>query len=130
MAEENLVCEETSESWISDNYDYDVDAAAGFLNYNNEILRKEFNFIRNRSIPMMRDDDDDDDTGIEEMVEKESDFIPGSDYLKRLRSADFEFRVRNEAMDWIWKVRFLINGCLMSFLRLYLDNICCIEIGL
>lgn len=110
MAEENLVFEETSESWISDNHNNDdaaVDVADGSpLIYNNEILRKDVNFLGNRSIPMMGDDDDDDDISIREMIEKESDFIPGNDYLKRLRSADFEFRVRNEAIDWIWKVRF------------------------
>ncbi|VVB09827.1 unnamed protein product [Arabis nemorensis] len=37
------------------------------------------------------------------MVEKETDFKPGIDYLNRLRSGDFEFRLRNEATDWIWK---------------------------
>lgn len=111
MAEEYLICEETSESWTSDNnYNglLDLDSV-GFLNYN---LRKDLNFVRNRSIPMMgfEDDDDDDDcnNNIREMVEKETDFKPGIDYLKRLRSGDFEFRRRNEATDWIWKVQFLI----------------------
>ncbi|CAA7035966.1 unnamed protein product [Microthlaspi erraticum] len=131
MAEENLVCEETSESWISDNYDEDdvvaVDAG-GFLNYNNETLRKDVSISRNGSIPVMGfaspvgDDAGDDCIG--EMVEKETDFKPGDDYLTRLRSGCFELRLRNEAMDWIWKACAHHNfGPLCIYLSMnYLDR--------
>uniref|UniRef100_A0A1J3GZL1 Cyclin-D2-1 n=1 Tax=Noccaea caerulescens TaxID=107243 RepID=A0A1J3GZL1_NOCCA len=131
MAEENLVCEETSESWISDNYDDNDDVvvdAGGFRNYNNEILRKDVNIFRNGSIPVMGfaspmgDDGGDDCIG--EMVEKETDFKPGNDYLTRLRSGGFELRLRNEAMDWIWKACAHHNfGPLCIYLAMnYLDR--------
>ncbi|KAF3573820.1 hypothetical protein F2Q69_00062847 [Brassica cretica] len=41
---------------------------------------------------------------IREMMEREVEFLPGADYLKRLRSGDWELRVRNQALDWILKV--------------------------
>ncbi|CAN4126760.1 unnamed protein product [Withania somnifera] len=37
------------------------------------------------------------------MVEKEKEFLPKDDYLKRLRSGDLDLNVRREAVNWIWK---------------------------
>lgn len=44
---------------------------------------------------------------ITEMIEKERQHSPRDDYLKRLRDGDLDLNVRNQALDWIWKVRFL-----------------------
>lgn len=45
---------------------------------------------------------------IREMIEKEIQHTPRDDYLKRLRNGDLDLSVRNEALDWIWKVRFFV----------------------
>ncbi|CAN4097317.1 unnamed protein product [Withania somnifera] len=37
------------------------------------------------------------------MVQKEIDFLPKDDYLKRLTSGDLDLSMRREALDWIWK---------------------------
>ncbi|XP_059307419.1 cyclin-D4-1-like [Lycium ferocissimum] len=37
------------------------------------------------------------------MVEKEKDFLPKDDYLKRLRTGDLDLNLRREALNWIWK---------------------------
>lgn len=38
------------------------------------------------------------------MVERESELLPRSDYLDRLRSGRLDLSVRREALDWISKV--------------------------
>ncbi|KAG5386803.1 hypothetical protein IGI04_038273 [Brassica rapa subsp. trilocularis] len=97
----NLACGETSDSWITDETNCD----GGFTN--DELFSKDDNFNGNRSNPMMcsplspsslREE------RIREMMEREVEFLPGADYLKRLRSGDWELRVRNQALDWILKV--------------------------
>lgn len=37
------------------------------------------------------------------MVQREIEFLPKDDYLKRLRSGELDLSVRREAVDWIWK---------------------------
>ncbi|CAH2061510.1 unnamed protein product [Thlaspi arvense] len=104
---ENLACGETSDSWIIDDDD-EINCGGGFMNesdYSHDLFTKDDNFHGNGSIPAMgsppsslRED------RIGEMLEREAEFSPGADYLKRLRSGDLEFRVRNQALDWILKV--------------------------
>ena len=38
------------------------------------------------------------------MVEREREYLPRDDYLRRLRSGDLDLSGRREALDWIWKV--------------------------
>ncbi|KAG7990237.1 hypothetical protein I3843_02G015400 [Carya illinoinensis] len=40
---------------------------------------------------------------VREMVEREREYLPSDDYLKRLRSRDLDLSARIEALDWIWK---------------------------
>lgn len=105
---ENLACGETSESWIIDNDDETNYGGGGFMNeiddYNHKLFSKDDNFgsipmmLENPSSPFRQD-------RIKEMFEREIDFLPGSDYIKRLRSGDFDLCVRrNQALDWILKV--------------------------
>ncbi|CAN8276547.1 unnamed protein product [Cochlearia groenlandica] len=111
----NLVCEETSESLIIDTHHHDGDDDLDdgeIFNWEGEISRKDLNFNKNRSIPMMgfafpaRYDEEDDGESIREMIDKETYFKTGHDeYLIRLRSCGgFELRIRNEAIHWIHKV--------------------------
>ncbi|XP_010417008.1 PREDICTED: cyclin-D2-1-like isoform X2 [Camelina sativa] len=100
---ENLACGETSESWIIDNDDDETNSGGGFMN-NHQLFGKDDNFGGNGSIPMMgssstslRQD------RIREMLEKEIEFCPGADYVKRLRSGDLDLSFRNQALDWIFK---------------------------
>ncbi|CAH9070216.1 unnamed protein product, partial [Cuscuta epithymum] len=37
------------------------------------------------------------------MVEKEIQYMPRQDYLKRLRCGDLDLTLRRDAVDWIWK---------------------------
>ncbi|KAL1218654.1 Cyclin-D2-1 [Cardamine amara subsp. amara] len=94
---DNLVCGETSESWIIDNDDE--------INFGEIDYSKGGNF---GSIPMIHDDSQSSSSlreeRIIEMLEKEIEFCPGTDYLKRLSSGDLDLRVRNQALDWILKV--------------------------
>ncbi|KFK32810.1 hypothetical protein AALP_AA6G290800 [Arabis alpina] len=92
---DNLACGETSDSWIIDEDD-EINCGGGFRLFN-----KDDNFESNRSIPMISSLRED---RIKEMLEREIQFLPGTDYLKRLRSGDLELRVRNQALDWILKV--------------------------
>lgn len=103
---ENLACGETSDSWIIDNDD-EINCGGGFMNeidYNHELFSKDDNFDGNGSIPMMGSPSSLREDRIREMVEREIEFLPGTDYLKRLRSGDLELLVRNQALDWILKV--------------------------
>lgn len=99
---DNLVCGETSESWIIDNDDV-INFGKIDYNHNHNTNHKGENF---GSIPMI------DDERIIEMLEKEIEFCPGTDYVKRLCSADLDLCVRNQALDWILKV------CLFLFIPL------------
>ncbi|KAJ1383905.1 Cyclin-like [Sesbania bispinosa] len=58
------------------------------------------------------------------MVEKECHHLPGGDYVNRLRSGDLDFGARNEAIDWIEKVREHFGfGPLSTYLSInYLDR--------
>ncbi|XP_010531357.1 PREDICTED: cyclin-D2-1-like [Tarenaya hassleriana] len=101
---ENLACGETCETWLNDDAD-DIDGG-GFVNeidYNRKLLSKDDNFDGRGSIPLMGFPSLLGEDRIREMLERETDFLPGNDYLKRLRAGDFELCVRNEALDWIWK---------------------------
>lgn len=101
---DNLVCGETSESWIIDN---DDEINFGEIDYNHQLFSKGENF---GSIPMI------DDERIIEMLEKEIEFCPGTDYVKRLCSGDLDLCVRNQALDWILKVcDFLSFDCFDLF---------------
>ncbi|XP_024014322.1 cyclin-D2-1 [Eutrema salsugineum] len=122
--EDNLACGETSDSWIIDNDD-EINCGGGFMSDNHELFSKDDNFDGNGSIPMMggspsssRED------RIKEMLEREIEFLPGTGYLKRLRSVDSELRVRNQALDWILKVCAHYNfGPLCIYLSMnYLDR--------
>lgn len=48
------------------------------------------------------------------LFEKESEFLPRSDFLQRLRSGDLDLCVRNEALAWIHKVCVLFLGFYLS----------------
>lgn len=37
------------------------------------------------------------------MIQKETEYLPKLDYLKRLRSGDLDLRIRREAFDWMYK---------------------------
>lgn len=41
------------------------------------------------------------------MVGKESQYLPGGDYLKRLQSGDLDLGARKQAVDWIGQVGFV-----------------------
>ncbi|XP_020235191.1 cyclin-D4-2 [Cajanus cajan] len=58
------------------------------------------------------------------MVEKEFHHLPNGDYVNRLRSGDLNFEARNEAIDWIEKVREHFSfGPLCAYLSInYLDR--------
>ncbi|KAG7571753.1 Cyclin-like [Arabidopsis suecica] len=106
---ENLACGETSESWIIDNDDDDINYGGGFTNeivYNHQRFSKDDNFGGNGSIPMMGSSSSSSlsEDRIREMLEREIEFCPGTDYVKRLLSGDLDLSVRNQALDWILKV--------------------------
>uniref|UniRef100_A0A1J3ICL6 Cyclin-D2-1 n=1 Tax=Noccaea caerulescens TaxID=107243 RepID=A0A1J3ICL6_NOCCA len=109
---ENLACGETSDSWIIDGNDDDINRGGGFTNeidcnhnHHEQLFTKDDNFSGNGSIPMMGSPSSSlTEDRIGEMVEREIEFLPGTDYLTRLRSGDLELRVRNQALDWILKV--------------------------
>ncbi|XP_021912230.1 cyclin-D4-2-like isoform X2 [Carica papaya] len=52
------------------------------------------------------------------MIEKETQHLPASDYLKKLRNGDFDLNARKEAVDWIgkkgivWMMQLLAVACL------------------
>ncbi|KAL0741399.1 hypothetical protein Bca4012_082912 [Brassica carinata] len=121
---ENLACGETSDSWITDNDDETI-PGGGFTNDNHELFSKDDNFNGDGSIPMMGSPSSSPrEERIREMLEREVEFSPGDDYLKRLRSGDWESRVRNQALDWILKARAHYNfGTLCICLSMnYLDR--------
>nr|BAF00198.1 putative cyclin D [Arabidopsis thaliana] len=105
---ENLACGETSESWIIDNDDDDINYGGGFTNeidYNHQLFAKDDNFGGNGSIPMMGSSSSSlSEDRIKEMLVREIEFCPGTDYVKRLLSGDLDSSVRNQALDWILKV--------------------------
>ncbi|AEC07314.1 Cyclin D2;1 [Arabidopsis thaliana] len=105
---ENLACGETSESWIIDNDDDDINYGGGFTNeidYNHQLFAKDDNFGGNGSIPMMGSSSSSlSEDRIKEMLVREIEFCPGTDYVKRLLSGDLDLSVRNQALDWILKV--------------------------
>ena len=45
------------------------------------------------------------------MVEKECQYLPGGDYLKKLLSGDLDLGARKQAVDWIGKVGFCLAFC-------------------
>ncbi|KAJ0260466.1 Cyclin-D2-1 [Hirschfeldia incana] len=104
---ENLTCGETSDSWITDNDDETIPCGGGFTNDNHKLFNKDDNFNGDGSIPMMGSPPSSSspprEERIREMLEREVEFSPGDCYLKRLRSGDWELRVRNQALDWILK---------------------------
>ncbi|EOA27394.1 hypothetical protein CARUB_v10023525mg [Capsella rubella] len=102
---ENLACGETSESWITDNDD-EINYGGGFTNkigYNHQLFIKDGNFDGDGSIPVMGSSFSSRQDRIKEMLEREIEFCPGADYVKRLRSGDLDLCVRNQALDWILK---------------------------
>lgn len=66
------------------------------------------------SILQMGFSSEEDEETIREMIHKERQHSPRDDYLERLRSGDLDLNVRNQALDWIWKV---------SFFNSYVDSI-------
>lgn len=64
------------------------------------------------------------DESLSLMIEKESDFLPKVDYLKRLMNGELDISVRNDAIDWISKVHAQFNfGPITLFLSInYLDR--------
>ncbi|CAF2276979.1 BnaA04g12940D [Brassica napus] len=100
---ENLTCGETSDSWITDNDDETTIPGGGFTNDNHQLFSKDDNFNGDGSIPMMGSPSSPREERIREMLEREVEFSPGDEYLKRLRSGDWELRLRNQALDWILK---------------------------
>lgn len=66
------------------------------------------------SILQMGFPSEEDEETIREMIHKERQHSPRDDYLERLRSGDLDLNVRNQALDWIWKV---------SFFNSYVDSI-------
>ncbi|XAR48514.1 hypothetical protein NMG60_11031363 [Bertholletia excelsa] len=58
------------------------------------------------------------------MLKRESEHLPASDYLNRLRTGDLDLRARKEAVDWIVKVHAHFNfGPLCAYLSIsYLDR--------
>lgn len=58
------------------------------------------------------------------MVEKECQYLPGGDYLKKLLSGDLDLGARKQAVDWIGKVHAHFNfGPLCAYLAIsYLDR--------
>ncbi|KAJ0233406.1 Cyclin-D2-1 [Hirschfeldia incana] len=123
---DNLTCGETSDSWITENNnDDDVSCGGGFIMTDDELFSKDDNFGENGSNPMMGSPPSSmREERIREMLEREVEFLPGADYLKRLRSGDWELRVRNQALDWILKVCAHYNfGALCICLSMnYLDR--------
>lgn len=94
----DLLCTET-ESFCFDDLD-----SLTIGQKNNEINSKDLSFIKNGSgseglidLPSLSEE------SFSFMVQKEIDYLPKDDYLKRLRSGDLDLSVRREAIDWIWK---------------------------
>lgn len=51
------------------------------------------------------------------MIEKETQHLPASDYLKKLRNGDFDLNARKEAVDWIGKVGYFGFHCWLIRIR-------------
>ncbi|CAH8326193.1 unnamed protein product [Eruca vesicaria subsp. sativa] len=100
---ENLTCGETSDSWITDVHDDVIICGVGFMNHDQLLSSKDDNFNGNGSNPMMGSPSMREER-VREMLEREVEFLPGADYIKRLRSGEWELLVRNQALDWILKV--------------------------
>ncbi|GMH00222.1 hypothetical protein Nepgr_002061 [Nepenthes gracilis] len=58
------------------------------------------------------------------MIERETEHLPGPDYLSRLRNGDLDLKARKEAVDWICRVQSHYNfGPLSAYLSInYLDR--------
>lgn len=50
------------------------------------------------------------------MVERDKVFVPKDDYLNRLRIGDLDLNLRREAVDWIWKVDYMLLLLIISML--------------
>lgn len=99
----DLLCTET-ESFCSDDLD-----SLTIGQQKNEINIKDLIFGKNGSrseglidLPKITEE------SFSFMVQREIDFLPKDDYLKRLRSGDLDLSVRREAIDWIWQVFLLV----------------------
>ena len=77
------------------------------LNLNNQCLIKD-----NHGSEHFWDFSVQSDETVMGLVGRESEHLPHVGYLKRLLSGDLDLSVRNEALDWIWKVGLLVlsNG--------------------
>lgn len=71
-----------------------------------------------------RDDDDFVDPSIGLMIEKEQEYLPKNDYLRKLRSGELDMSVRKDAFEWISKAHAEYNfGAICFCLAInYLDR--------
>ncbi|MCD7470270.1 hypothetical protein HAX54_009994 [Datura stramonium] len=70
---------------------------------NNENNSKDLSFGKNGRSEALVDFPSLSEESFSFMVQREIEFLPKDDYLKRLRSGDLNLSVRREALDWIWK---------------------------
>lgn len=53
------------------------------------------------------DDGDFVDPFIRLMIEREKEYLPKTDYIRKLRSGELDMSVRRDAYEWISKVKFI-----------------------
>ncbi|VVB04311.1 unnamed protein product [Arabis nemorensis] len=80
---------------------HEINCGGGLIDYNHRLFSKADNFDGNRSIPMMGSSLRED--RIREMLEREIEFLPGTDYLKILRSGISGL----DSKDKAWAVQLL-----------------------
>ncbi|CAA2986089.1 cyclin-D4-1-like [Olea europaea subsp. europaea] len=70
------------------------------------------------------DDDDFSDPSIDLMIEKEQEYLPKNDYLRKLRSGELDMSLRKDAFEWISKAHAEYNfGAICFCLAMnYLDR--------
>ncbi|XAR62097.1 hypothetical protein NMG60_11016714 [Bertholletia excelsa] len=120
----SLLCAEDNSSICFDGVDcgaVDDDFEPTWPHRENRINNQNNNFGNEdslNSLPMQSDE------GLALMVKRESEHLPASDYLSRLRNGDLDLGARREAVHWIEKVVAHFNfGPLCAYLSIsYLDR--------
>ncbi|KAK6938089.1 Cyclin, C-terminal domain [Dillenia turbinata] len=116
----SLLCAEDNDSIFSDGDVVNVDEVEHNRNnrgnVQNQCLDGRDEFIT--VLPVQSDE------CLSSLCEKENEHLPNMDYLSRLKTGDFEFKARKEAIDWISKVQAHFNfGPLCAYLSInYLDR--------
>ncbi|KAF9620730.1 hypothetical protein IFM89_014251 [Coptis chinensis] len=116
----SLLCPENS------NVCFDDEIGNGFLEeqWNPHKLDKKINFFHSGDFFQLGNLPLQSEECMSLIVEKECDFLPRSDYLKRLQNGDLDLMVRKDALDWMKKVHSYYSfGPLTAYLSIsYFDR--------